>query len=151
MSRLEGLPALNRRLNAISKNGDLLRDIQLHAVAEAKRRVARRSGFLGRSINPGSTGPDFTIVEATAPYAGYVEFGTKAHVIKPRRKSVLSWTEGKRLSGRARTGAGAGQRFFARRVNHPGTKAQPFLVPAAKWALDKVGITKIIERWNRAA
>jgi hypothetical protein len=151
MSRLEGLSALNRRLNAIQRNADLLRDIQLNAVAEAKRRVPRKTSALGRSIHPGSLGNDFAIVEATAPYAAYVELGTRPHVIKPRRKSVLSWTEGKRLSGRARTGAAAGQRFFAKRVNHPGTKPQPYLVPAARWALEKVGITKLIERWNRAA
>lgn len=151
MSRLEGLPALNRRLNAIGKNADLLRDIQLNAVAEATRTVPRRSSFLGRSIQPGSMGNDFAIVQATAPYAAYVELGTKPHVIRPRTKGMLSWTEGKRLSGRNRTGKGAGRRFFAKVVHHPGTKAQPFLVPAARWALQKVGISKIIERWNRAA
>lgn len=150
MSALEGLPALNRRLNAIAKNGDLLRDIQLHAVAEAKRIVPRKTSFLGRSIHPGATGADFAIIEATAPYAAYVELGTRAHIIKPRRKRLLAWPAagGARLSGRARTGA---RMIFARVVHHPGTKPQPYLVPAAKFALKKVGITKIIERWNRAA
>lgn len=151
MSKLEGLPELNRRLNAITKNQDLLRDIQIHAVARAKTIVPRKTSALGRSIHPGASGPDFAIIEATAPYAAYVELGTRPHVIRPRNKRLLSWTEGKRLSGRPRTGAAAGARFFARVVHHPGTKPQPYLVPAAKWALDKVGITKIIERWNRAA
>lgn len=148
---LEGLPKLNKRLEAIKRNSDLLREIQLNAVRRAKETVPRRTSALGRSIHPGSHGKDFAIVEATAPYAAYVELGTRPHVIRPRTKSVLSWTEGKRLSGRARSGAAAGRRFFARVVHHPGTKPQPYLVPAARWALDKVGINKIIERWNRAA
>jgi hypothetical protein len=40
---------------------------------------------------------------------------------------------------------------FARRVNHPGTKPQPYLIPAAKAALGRFGLDKIIELWNRAA
>lgn len=40
---------------------------------------------------------------------------------------------------------------FARIVHHPGTAAQPFLVPAAKTALRLLGVRQIIERWNRAA
>ena len=41
--------------------------------------------------------------------------------------------------------------FFARRVNHPGTKPYPFLVPAARRALEAVGLGKVIEAWNDGA
>ena len=44
-------------------------------------------------------------------YGYYVEFGTKPHVIKVKEKKVLS----------------DGKRFFGRKVNHPGTEAQPFI------------------------
>jgi hypothetical protein len=146
--RLIGQRQLNRRLEAISKPRPMLREVQLRAVAEAKKRVARATGHTARTIMPGPTTPTFTIVEA-AGAAVYLEFGTRPHVIRPRRASVLSWTANKRLSGRARTASG--RRFFARRVNHPGTKAQPFLVPGAVAAVKAVGLDVLIDEWNRAA
>jgi phage gpG-like protein len=153
MSKLEGLPDLNRRLDAISKatGRDLLREIQINAVAQAKHLVPRRTGNLGRSISPGSLSDTHAIVQATAGYAAYVELGTKPHVIRPKRRKVLAWAAspgGARLSGRARTGAAM---RFAKKVNHPGTKAQPYLLPGARFALEKLGIRRIIEKWNRAA
>ncbi len=153
MSRLEGLPELNRRLNAISQGRDILRTVQIDAVAEAKRMVPRKTGNLGRTIGPGGLGNDFAIVHATAPYAAFVELGTKPHVIRPRSKRTLAWsTGGTRLSGRPTASARrSGAMRFARKVNHPGTKAKPYLVPAAKIALGRVGVRRIIESWNRAA
>lgn len=153
MSSLEGLPALNRRLKAISEGRDILRTVQLDAVAEAKKLVPRKTGNLGRTIGPGGLGNDFAIVHATAGYAAYVELGTKPHVIRPRNKRVLAWsTGGTRLSGRPTASARrSGKMAFARKVNHPGTKPHPYLVPAAKIALGRVGVRRIIEQWNRAA
>jgi hypothetical protein len=41
---------------------------------------------------------------------------------------------------------------FARKVNHPGTKPQPFLLPGAKAALARGGFRDIIvKEWNAAA
>lgn len=54
-------------------------------------------------------------------YAIYLEFGTPPHIIRPRTKKALSWTEGK---------GGGGKRFFAKIVHHPGTDPQPFIRPA---------------------
>lgn len=47
-------------------------------------------------------------------YAPYVEFDTKPHIIVPREKKSLFWKGAKHPVGK---------------VNHPGTKAQPFLTP----------------------
>lgn len=150
---LDGLPQLNRRLKAISQGTSILRSIQLQAVREAKELVPRKTGYLGRSIGPGSLTNSFAIVHANAGYAAFVELGTKPHVIRPSRKRMLSWPKnasGRRLSGRARSNAGP--RVFARKVNHPGTKAQPFLVPGARKALAGAGFKNIITRqWNEAA
>jgi hypothetical protein len=150
---LDGLPALNRRLNAISKGTSILRSIQLQAVRQAKELVPRKTGYLARSIGPGSLTNSFAIVHANANYAAFVEFGTRRHVIRPRNKKVLSWPanqSGRRLSGRARSNAGP--RVFARKVNHPGTKAQPFLVPGARKALEGAGFRDIVTKaWNDAA
>uniref|UniRef100_UPI00138DE305 HK97 gp10 family phage protein n=4 Tax=Campylobacter fetus TaxID=196 RepID=UPI00138DE305 len=47
-----------------------------------------------------------------APYAKFVHFGTKPHIIKA-----------KKVKGLANKKAGL---FFGKQVNHPGTKAQPY-------------------------
>lgn len=148
MSQLKGQDKLDRRLNAIKSGRPVLQTIQLRAVAEAKKRVKRKTGHTARTIAPGSLTDRFAIVQA-AGAAVYLEFDTKPHTIKPRKKSVLSWTANKRLSGRARTAGG--RRFFAKLVHHPGTKAQPFLIPAAIAAIRSVGINAIRQAWNKAA
>jgi hypothetical protein len=154
---LKGKVQLQRRLKAIGDTQILLREIQLETIAEAKRLVPRKTGHLGRSILPGRVSDDSAIIEARTPYAAAVEFGTKRHVIVPKRASVLAWPAsegGRRLSGRARTRAGkpTGPTIFAARVNHPGTKAQPYLIPAAEKALERHGFRDlIVKRWNDAA
>lgn len=151
--RLVGDKALSRRLQAVGKARPLLQEIQIRAVAEAKSRVARKTGFTARTIQPGATGDRFTIIQASGA-AVFLEFGTRPHVIRPRNARVLAWpanAAGRRLSGRARTGRAAGPMRFARKVNHPGTKAQPFLVPGAVAALRAVGINPVYKAWNDAA
>jgi hypothetical protein len=84
-------------------------------------------------------------------YAQAVEFGSRPHTIEPRFKSVLSFPASKadaRLSGNVRKG---GNRVFAKRVHHPGTKAHPFLTPAAEQAVRETGIDVLIQAWNDAA
>lgn len=48
-------------------------------------------------------------------YWHFVEYGTEPHVIEPRTKKALWWP---------------GARHPVKRVNHPGTPAQPFMRPA---------------------
>jgi len=68
-------------------------------------------------------GPNLLI----APYAPYVDQGTKPHEIKPKRVGgVLVFTVN-------------GQKVFARKVHHPGTKAQPFVLPAFQAWVDSLG------------
>ena len=148
--RLRGQRELERRLHAIDKPRTLLREVQIRAVAEAKARVARKTGHTARTIAAGALGDRFAIVQAGGA-AAFLEYDTRPHVIRPRRGRMLAWPAsagGRRLSGRARTGAAM---RFARKVNHPGTKAQPFLVPGAVAALRAVGIESIIRGWNEAA
>lgn len=69
----------------------------------------------------------------TVHYAPYVEFGTRPHRIEPRSARVLAWSEGglgryvTAASGRQYYKQGTGSRRFAAYVNHPGTKAHPFM------------------------
>lgn len=58
-------------------------------------------------------------VEAVADHASLVEEGTREHEIVPRRSSVLRWEDD------------GGEEHFAKRVQHPGTPAMPFIQPAA--------------------
>lgn len=58
-------------------------------------------------------------VSFNANYAAAVHNGTRPHVIRPRRAKVLAFRVGSK-------------RVFATKVNHPGTKARPFLADALK-------------------
>lgn len=65
-------------------------------------------------------------------YALFVHFGTAPHIIEPKSKKSLRW-------------AGVGGFVFAKRVNHPGYKGDPFLYNASKETfknLDKI-FTKV--------
>ena len=70
----------------------------------------------------GGIGPNPNI----APYGSYVEFGTKPHDIVPGPGRVLVFTMN-------------GQKIFARKVHHPGTKAQPYVEPAFQAWVDSLG------------
>lgn len=57
-------------------------------------------------------------VTSRANYSAFVHNGTDPHIIRPRNARALRFTSG-------------GQVVFARYVNHPGTRARPFLWNAA--------------------
>lgn len=94
---------------------------------EAAIRAPLVTGELVLSINAApvtgslSAGTLTGIVSSSLPRALWVEEGTEAHVIRPRKKKALRW---------ASNGTGAEGWRFAKKVNHPGTKAKPFLKPA---------------------
>jgi hypothetical protein len=154
MATVEGIAALKRRLEAIGEPRALMRAVQIATVNEAQARVPRKTGHLQRNIVPGRLTDDVAVVEARTPYAAAVEFGSKPHVIEPKRKSALAWPENasdRRLSGRRRSKM-TGRLIFAKRVNHPGTKPKPYLVPGAKAAVEKGGLGDIIvTEWNGAS
>ena len=147
---VKGLTQLRSRFEAIKPNPNLMRNLALSAIREQKALVPRKTGNLGRSIGIGAVTDRLAETVATANYAVFVELGTKPHVIVPRVKKVLRFATGGNatLSGRPRSG---GQVVFARRVNHPGTRAQPFMVPGAKKAVQEFGADDIVRAWNDAA
>lgn len=68
-------------------------------------------------------GPDLVM----APYAPYVEHGTRPHEIKPKNpKGVLAF----KVDGKT---------VIVKKVNHPGTKAQPFVLPAFEAWVESLG------------
>lgn len=100
-----------------------------HILAEMEARVPVDTGRLRESLgvkvesNKVVIGPN----ETQAPYAGYVEFGTKPHEIKPKSPSgVLKFKVG-------------GTWVYTKKVHHPGTKAQPYVRPAFEAWVDSLG------------
>lgn len=154
---IEGYRPLQARLNAIGKTALEARQLGLLTVRYAKQDVARKTGTTGRTIRLAQV----TDTSATVDVGGagaYLERGTKPHIIRPRSKRALRWpAQGTptTLGGRARTGAvrrlGSAAFAFAKIVHHPGTKARPFLIPAARRAIRETGVGRIVELWNRAA
>lgn len=105
----------------------------VHSMGEEAAELAaqyapKRTGELARSIGY-QHGPMETRVYASAPYAAYVEFGTWSHSaiaprsgtyeIRPRNASALKFT------------GSDGRVVFAKSVQHPGIRPQPFMGPAA--------------------
>lgn len=150
---LKGLPELRARIKAITPNSpDLMRSLAVIVTAEAKYLVPRRTGNLGRSIQIGYVTRNSAQVKATANYAGYVEFGTRPHIIRPRNAKALRFAPGagSRLSGTPRRNAH--NIIFAKKVRHPGTRPRPFMEPAVRIAAKAAGLAaQIIKHWNDAA
>ena len=86
-------------------------------LTEMEVRVPVDSGVLRRSLGVRVEG-DRILVGPSAPYASYVEFGTKPHDISPKKSGGTLRFQVK------------GQWVYAKVVHHPGTRAQPFVQPA---------------------
>lgn len=74
-----------------------------------------RSG-IGHKIDADGLGAE---IRSTAAYSAYVEYNTRAHIIRPKKAKVLKFEKG-------------GQTIFAKEVRHPGTTEQPFMRPALR-------------------
>lgn len=91
--------------------------------ARATTRFRDRSGVLRNSIafdGPHGTlagGDLHGVLSAGAPYASYIEKGTRPHLIKPTHRQALRWPV-------------EGGFLFAKVVRHPGTAPRPFLAEA---------------------
>lgn len=160
------------RAHPFRKTGTLERSIRVLDIDVARGTVRVGAGgtmLVANRVTGGSI---------NAGYAAHVEYGTRRHQIKPRRKKVLFFASDyalgqnrqklrgtgfvprggirRRLSGSATNATVA--RFgtlafqYAKVVDHPGTKPKPYLIPGAREALEKVGLAEAIVRtWNDAA
>lgn len=87
------------------------------------------TGSLAKSINGDVYNNGLSgFVGTTLIYAPFVEFGTKAHVIKPKVRRFLRWVAGGHAKGKSKGLIYA----FAKTVHHPGTRPQPFVEPTLK-------------------
>lgn len=157
---IKGMSQLLSRFEAIRPNPKLMAGLALNAVREQKILAPKKTSNLSRSIIIGTVTDRYAETKAMANYAAYVELGTKAHWITPKRAKSLRFavggSSGTRLSGSPRSGAprasgGKAGIVFTKRVRHPGTKPQPYMLPGAKKAVDKLGADFIVKAWNDAA
>ena len=100
-----------------------------HILAEMEARVPVKTGKLRGSLRI-RVGTDNVIIgpnENIAPYAGYVEFGTRPHDIKPKSAHgvLVFYINGKKI--------------VTRKVHHPGTSPQPYVLPAFQAWVDSLG------------
>jgi hypothetical protein len=104
--------------------GDAMQLSVDYVAREAKGIAPVKTGALVASIQGGAISGSFIggslegQVNALAPYAAFVNYGTRPHVIEPISRKALRFPNSR--------GPGFA---FAKRVMHPGTKAQPFLDP----------------------
>lgn len=136
---LKGGPELRKRLKAIKVAFKPIgRSWADETAREARSRVPVRTGNLQRSIRRRNA----TLRRATVVghySANFVDAGTKAHVIRPKRAKRLRFTSG-------------GNTIFAKKVNHPRVRARPFKKESARAALRKHPMAEtLIDQWNRAA
>ena len=85
----------------------------------AKRLVPVDTARLRRSIilTPTVVGSTIFKLSTNVEYAADVEFGTRPHVIKPSSKKALSFKM-------------KGKNIVVKKVQHPGTRPQPYFRPA---------------------
>jgi hypothetical protein len=105
---------------AVSRAVPIMGGLGRRIVTNARRRVPVRTGALRDSIGSSVSSNASAVrleVFATAAHARFVHDGTRPHVIRPRRARALRFEMG-------------GRAVFAAHVQHPGTKAAPFLAEA---------------------
>ena len=119
-------PLLRRALKAIGRRGvTLLRNFAPHD-----------TGKLARSIHYSVTGADNLRVHLfdRVPYGKFVISGTRPHLIEARNAKALRFTVGGRV-------------VFAKSVQHPGTKPNPYPKRAARpFQRDARGIIATMSR-----
>ena len=99
---------------------DAAGEILATEVKEAPSKTSNLRGSVQLDLYPTSAS-----IYPNAQYAPYVEFGTKPHVIEPKNGKVLAFKKDGKL-------------IFTRKVNHPGTKANPFVERTVEKVKDKV-------------
>jgi HK97 gp10 family phage protein len=98
--------------------------LQSNAMKEAPVNKQGGGGNLRQNIKSRMQTRLRGLVEATAPYAVFVELGTRPHPIEVVNKKVLA---------NKRTG-----QFFGKKVQHPGTRPNPFFQRAIQDSKNKI-------------
>ncbi|KJK55643.1 HK97 gp10 family phage protein [Saccharothrix sp. ST-888] len=111
-----GLRAALDRISGMAR--EVTTQVAEDMVNTAKSLAPVDTGRLRSSIQAVPEGGRFTFritIGTNVTYASDVEYGTAPHVITPKDKKALWWP---------------GARHPVAKVNHPGTRAKPFMRPA---------------------
>lgn len=117
------IEALNLK-PAISR---LISELSEYTEKTMQEEAPERTGALRKSIRKTVSGFEAEI-GPQAPYAVYLEYGTRPHAITPVRARVLRFEVG-------------GEVVFTRLVHHPGSKPNPFLRRTTDKTMRKVPST----------
>jgi hypothetical protein len=136
MATLQGAAELKARLKRVRLVFKPMGRAWADGAVEAGRPIVPvKTGRLRRSIRRKSaTQRKATVVAHYTAY--FVDHGTKAHEIRPKKAKQMVFTDG-------------GRTVFSKQVNHPRTKAQPFRARMAMESLRRhpLGDT-LIRIWN---
>lgn len=139
--RLHGAKELRARFKALRQVFKPLgRDWADRTVVLARSRVRVKTGKTKASIRRSNATLRKAQVVASHG-ARFLDKGTQRHAMQARRFNVMRFPNSR-----------TGRPVFAKRVNHPGARAYPFMRVSAREALDSSDKVRIvIEQWNRAA
>lgn len=124
------------KLGSVQPYDEILRDASSHLMTTAIERTPRRTGTARRSYFFRRLAPLVWNVFNKLSYVRVLEEGSKPHIILPKRASVLAW-KGKpgskfatrtirttsKITGKKLKSPKTEYMVFAKRVEHPGTKA----------------------------
>lgn len=111
--------------DVLRRDSEQILTVAADGIAERMRREAPvKTGALRDSIKV-TTEPGKRIIGPDVPYADFVVLGTAPHRIEAKPGSVLAFAVG-------------GETVFAKYVNHPGTKPNPFVRRALESYIDDV-------------
>ena len=102
-----------KKIQNVIKNSAMT--IERNAKSNLTSNKSVKTGHLRRGITTNIGNMEATVHTSNIKYAVMVEKGTKAHIIKPKNKKALYWK---------------GASHPVKQVNHPGSKAKPYLIPA---------------------
>ena len=115
-----------------SKYSEFMDKALTKSIVEAEsiciREAPVKTGTLRRSISH-SHPNECEVCLTGVKYWKHVQFGTAPHIITPKHSKLLHWKDDD-------------GEHFATKVNHPGTKANPFVTRTAQ----KIKSKKVIER-----
>ena len=134
---LTGGPDLKARLLAVAQSGPSVQsEWAIRASDEMQGTAPRRTGTLVRSIKPRWKNRD--VVGVYGAYWGiFIDRGTKAHTIEPRKAKALKFDY-------------QGRTVFTRKVVRRRMGRRPFITAAAQNALRDVSLRdQIVQAWNR--
>lgn len=140
MSTLRGSDDLRARLRAVRASFKPIGRKWAETTADVARpMVPVRTGRLRASFRVRNATQRKAVVGGH--YTAYfVDAGSKAHTIEPRRAKTLRFT------------AGDGRTVFSRKVDKPRIAARPFRAKAAHESLRRHPMAEtLIAEWNRAA